>query len=356
MLAIVRRYTALASSLLPLLISGCTGGTSNGRSETKAKPIVAVEITSPKQDTTIVRGATLDLEWQSTADSCVVFLGDSRVAAKATSKAAIATADALLGVQRIRVVAWRNGASGEASTHVTLLADAAPREYGYKVVKSFPHDESAYTQGLLFYNGFFYESTGQRGASTVRKVEINTGKILQEKKLERSEFGEGLALHDGTLYQLTWTSHKCHRYDLETLTPVGELYYSTQGWGLESDGTHLYLTDGTENIYIVNPATFEVVRTIQAYSHAGPQRMLNELEFIDGLLYANVYLTDEIVAIEPSTGAIVRRIHLDGLLPQRERTPNTEVLNGIAYDAEHKAIYLTGKYWPRLYHVEFVAK
>lgn len=352
----IARYTALPCSLLLMLLTGCNGGASKGKSETKAKATIAIEITSPKHDTTVVHGATLDLNWESLADSCEVFLGDSRVAANAASSAAIATADAPLGVQRIRVVAWRNGTSGEASKRITLLADAAPREYGYRVVKAFPHDETAYTQGLLFHNGFLYESTGQRGASTVRKVEINTGKILQEKKLERSEFGEGLALHEGVLYQLTWTSHKCHRYALETLTPIGELYYSTQGWGLESDGTHIYMTDGTENIYVVNPATFEVVRTIQAYTNEGPQRMLNELEFIDGLLYANVYLTDEIVAIDPSSGAVARRVHLDGLLPQRERTPSAEVLNGIAYDAERKAIYLTGKYWPKLYHVEFVAR
>ena len=185
---------------------------------------------------------------------------------------------------------------------------------------------------------------------------IATGKVLQVRNLPGSEFGEGLALHGGALYQLTWTSHRCHVYDLSTFTPIKELYYNTQGWGLASDGKFLYMTDGTENIYVLDPGTFSVIRTIQAYTHEGPQRMLNELEFIEGLLYANVYLTDEIVAIDPDAGTVMRRIHLDGLLPDRYRTSHVEVLNGIAYDPTRGAIYLTGKYWPKLYQVSFVAR
>lgn len=347
---------ALSLCTLPIALTGCGGSASNGDPQRQVKQPITVELITPSRDTTVVSGATLKISWRATADSCRVFFAGTQVASISETSATIETADAPLGAQRIRVVAWRGGVPGETSRRVTLLANVAPKEFGYNVVNAYPHDENAYTQGLLFHNGFLYESTGQRGASTVRRVELRTGDVLKERKLDPGEFGEGLALHEGALYQLTWTSHKCHKYDLETLTPTGELYYSTQGWGLESDGENLYLTDGTENVYVVNPSTFEVLRTIQAYTNEGPQRMLNELEFIDGLLYANVYLTDLIVALDPKTGAVVRRIHLDGLLPAQERTPHAEVLNGIAYDAARGAIYLTGKYWPKLYHVEFVAK
>lgn len=349
-------HASLAIGLLSVIISSCGGGAPRGGSSATTQEEVAVSIITPARDSAVAQGTPIALRWDTSADSCQVFFNGTKTAVGKGSNLAIETSGTPLGVYRIRVKAWRNGASGEAYRSITVLANAAPREYGYRVVKAYPHDETAYTQGLLFHNGYLYESTGQRGASTVRRVELSSGKVLQEQELERSEFGEGMVLHDGSLYQLTWTSHKCHVYDLKTLTPIGAFYYSTQGWGLESDGTNLYLTDGTENIYVLDPSTFRVVRTIQAYTNEGPQRMLNELEFIDGLLYANVYLTDEIVAIEPTTGAVVRRIHLDGLLPKQDRTPRAEVLNGIAYDAERKAIYLTGKYWTRLFHVEFVAK
>lgn len=337
-----------------LMAVGCGGRVSERHVGSPSVDRVPVEIVVPTQDTIIVSGSQLMVQWATEADSCQVFFGAERIGVE--NGAAIDTKNCPLGVQHIRVVAWRNGGSSEALRRVAILAADAPQEYGYRVMKEYPHDENAYTQGLLFHNGSLYESTGQRGASTARRVELATGEVQQQQKLIDSEFGEGLTLHGGVLYQLTWTSHRCHLYDLETLSPIGEFYYNTQGWGLESDGVYLYMTDGTENIYVLDSKTFKVLRTIQAYTNEGPQRMLNELEFIEGLLYANVYLTDEIVAINPETGAVVRRVRLDGLLPERYRTPHVEVLNGIAYDAERGAIYLTGKYWPKLYHVEFVAK
>lgn len=337
---------------------GCGGGTTGNTKAINAEETIAVRIVVPTCDTVVVSGAEVDVAWEAngSVDSCQIFIGAKRQGAYNGVGRVTLSIGTELGVQSVRVIAWQEGKSREAMKRVTVLSATPPTLYGYRVKGVYPHDTGAYTQGLLFHEGFLYESTGQYGASELRKVCIVSGKVLKERKLDNAEFGEGLALHNATLYQLTWTSHCAHRYELETFEPAGDLYYSTQGWGLASDGESLYMTDGTENIYVLDPYTFRVIRTVQAYTHEGPQRMLNELEFIDGLLYANIYLTDEIVAIHPSTGAVARRIHMSGLLPQKERTPRVEVLNGIAYDAERQAIYLTGKYWPKLYHVEFVAK
>ena len=352
------RYLHIMAVLLGALglAYGCGGGVSQQGANGLTGGLARVQITLPGRDTTVVSGSVVDARWAMYADSCEVYFGTERIAGGMSQQARIDTKSRPLGVQHVRVMAWRNGKVFEKSRRVTILAASAPQEFSYRTVGEFPHDEDAYTQGLIFANGFLYESTGQRGASSVRRVEMATGRVLQVRNLPGSEFGEGLTLHGGALYQLTWTSHRCHVYDLSTFTPIKELYYNTQGWGLASDGKFLYMTDGTENIYVLDPGTFSVIRTIQAYTHEGPQRMLNELEFIEGLLYANVYLTDEIVAIDPDAGTVMRRIHLDGLLPDRYRTSHVEVLNGIAYDPTRGAIYLTGKYWPKLYQVSFVAR
>lgn len=292
---------------------------------------------------------------QSPIDSCVLWWGDCRLG-KVSKGDTLLQPDGLpVGVQYLRVVAHSGQAAQEWSRRVTLYP-APPVKYGYRVMASYPHDPKAYTQGLLYLDGFLYESTGQRGHSSVRKVELATGKVLQSATLADQLFGEGLALRQGTLYQLTWTSGKCLVFALATFQQVDELNYPGQGWGLECDGDLLYRTDGSEWLYQVEPAHFTTLRSLQVYTDKGPQPMLNELEFIDGLLYANVYMEDRIVAIEPNTGAVVRDIDMANLLKASDRTPEAEVLNGIAYDKQHGAIYVTGKYWPRLFQVQFVAK
>lgn len=289
-------------------------------------------------------------------DSISLFLDNQYLCRAQSENLELNTADWPLGEHALRTCTWKEKTSRTTSERVTLYAAQAPRKYGYRVLGEFPHDEQAYTQGLLWLQGYLYESTGVRGASSLRRVKLEDGGVTRMTNLEPEYFGEGLALHGGRLYQLTWTSRTGFIYDTATFKPLGTFSYSTQGWGLASDGEWLYMSDGTENIYQIAPDNFRVVRTIQVNDDKGPQVNLNELEMIEGLLYANVFMSDEIVAIDPASGCIMHRIDMSGLLPGRLRGPRTDVLNGIAYDSTRGAIYVTGKNWPRLYRVEFVER
>lgn len=328
-------------------------------SATTAPKFSPAEFIYPARDTTVVVGDAIRVQFRAgqdePCDSVELRLGDNPPE-RVDSSVAISTLHHPLGVQPLRLITWKGGSSQVRTRLVTLLAKEAPKQYGYQVLHEFPHSTDAYTQGLLLQGGYLYESTGQRGESTLRKVNIADGKAVQSHSLAAQYFGEGLTLFRGRLYQLTWTSHTAFIYDLESFAQVGQASYSSQGWGLTSDTSNLYLSDGTERIAVLAPETFAVKRVIQAYDDLGAQTMLNELEFADGLIYANVYQTDRIVAIDPATGQIVKNIVLSGLLPTHLRTLHTDVLNGIAHNPADDSFYLTGKYWPRLYQVKFKAQ
>lgn len=247
------------------------------------------------------------------------------------------------------------GKSGGSQTAVAAsrYAPAAPVRYGYKVVNTYPHNTSSYTQGLLWHNGYLYESTGLAGRSTIQKVELQTGRILQRHDLGGEYFGEGLALHGDKFYQLTWQSGRAFVYNLD-FTPAGEFSYKGEGWGLTSDGTHLYMSDGTDCIYVLDPATFRRLRTIQVVTDRQTVLYLNELEWIDGQIWANVYTSNLIVRIDPATGHVAGMIDLTVILPAEAVTPETDVLNGIAWDG--RRVFVTGKNWSKLFEIELTEK
>jgi glutamine cyclotransferase len=227
-----------------------------------------------------------------------------------------------------------------------------PVQYGYEVVGSYPHDTDSYTQGLYWHEGYMWEGTGEYGNSKLRKVELATGNVLREVSLAPVYFGEGIALHDGKIYQLTWREGEAFVYDAGTFEKIGGFEYPGEGWGLTTDGEKLYMSDGSNKIKVLDPADFRVVSTFDVTDGGRPVGMLNELEWIDGKIWANVYLTDEIVVIDPADGKLTARIDLSGLLPRMERTPHTDVLNGIAWDAADGRIFVTGKRWPRIYEIK----
>jgi len=231
-----------------------------------------------------------------------------------------------------------------------------PKRYGYKVEEVLPFDETAYTQGLFIHNGFLYLSTGQRGASFLRKIDFRQGRILQSVALQRQYFGEGACIHKERIYQLTWEEQTCFVYDAATLKQIGTLSYRGEGWGLTSDGARLIMSDGSSTLYFRDPDTFAVLHTVKVMNGKQEVRWLNELEYIEGEVWANVYTTDEIVRIDPATGKVTGIIDLRGLLARQYQTPRTEVLNGIAYDADKKHIYVTGKYWSKLYRISVISK
>jgi glutamine cyclotransferase len=227
-------------------------------------------------------------------------------------------------------------------------------EYTYTVVGSWPHDPNAFTQGLIYLDGVFYESTGLNGASSVRRVDPQTGNVLQRRDLSPAYFGEGLTEFGGKLYQLTWLSQTCFVYDRATFTPLGQFSYEGEGWGITHDGRSLIMSDGTDEIRFLDPETFAERRRIRVRANGVPVVRLNELEYIKGQIYANVWLTDEIVRIDPWSGWVTGRIDLTGLLPPG--TGHVDVLNGIAYDAATDRLFLTGKLWPRVFEVRLRRK
>ena len=229
----------------------------------------------------------------------------------------------------------------------------APRQYGVKVVREYPHDTGAYTQGLFFHDGQLYESTGQKGQSSFRKVNLKTGKVLRKLGFTRKYFGEGSVILDGRMYMLTWTDKVAFVYDAESLEYIKTYSYPREGWGLTTDGKSLIASDGSSTIYFLDK-NFQLQRSIKVTLNGRPVRFLNELEWIDGKIWANVYTTDMIVIINPKTGEVEGTVDCTGLLPQRLRTPDTDVLNGIA--VLDGRIFLTGKNWPKLYEIELIEK
>lgn len=226
------------------------------------------------------------------------------------------------------------------------------KSYGYRVVAELPHSTDAYTQGLQYVDGYLWEGTGGYGGSELTKTNMATGQVEMSTKLGRAYFGEGITVLDGKVYQITWHEHKAFVYDAATLRRLKTFDYLGEGWGLTTDGTKLYMTDGTDRITVRDADTFEPERTFSVRLSGKKIPYLNELEWIEGEIWANVYMTNEIVRIDPSTGNIVGIIDLSGIQSPSDIRYNTDVLNGIAYDSATGRIWVTGKNWNKIYQIE----
>lgn len=226
--------------------------------------------------------------------------------------------------------------------------------YGYKVVRTYPHDTGAYTEGLFWHDGYLYESTGTVGKSTIRKVDLDSGETVRKINLMPPYYGEGIIVFGDKLYQLTWQSGTGFIYDFDTLARVGQFSYPGQGWALTTDGQRLYMSDGTPQIRVLDPDTLDEVRRITVTWDGHEVGRINELEWIRGEIWANIWLTSRIARIDPETGHIVGFVDLEGLGPGagEVRDPSNAVLNGIAWDAKRKRIFVTGKNWPHLYQIQ----
>lgn len=228
--------------------------------------------------------------------------------------------------------------------------------YGYEVVHAFPHDSGAYTQGLVFHDGTLLESTGQVGHSSLRRVELETGKVLQKVDVDAPYFAEGITLLKGKIYQLTWQHQVGFIYDAWTFQKIGEFHYQGEGWGLANDGQSLILSDGSNRIRFLDPANFEVQKTIAVVNGRAQVNELNELEYIKGEIYANIWHADRIARIDPRTGAVIGWIELTGLLATGEVSDEEAVLNGIAYDETNGRLFVTGKLWPKVFEIRLTRK
>ncbi len=236
-----------------------------------------------------------------------------------------------------------------------LLAGSLWGQWTYQIVKTYPHDREAFTQGLEYRNGFLYEGTGLHGRSTLRKVKLETGVVLQKLSLPAQYFGEGISVVGDRIVQLTWQSEVGFVWGLHDFKLQNKFTYRGEGWGLTTDGKNLYFSDGTDEIRVLDGKTFTEIRRIRVRENGRPLKELNELEWVEGEILANVWQTDRIVKINPLDGRVTGSVDLAGILPWDERA-GTDVLNGIAYDAVGKRLFVTGKLWPNLFEIKLVKK
>lgn len=274
----------------------------------------------------------------------------------------VSTAGLSLGYKLITAVIEEGGKKDTLTINIELKSALKPVQYTYKVVNTFPHDTSAYTQGLEYHGGKFLESTGQEEHSTLRWVEVKSGKVLQQTKLDDQYFGEGSSLVDNKVVMLTWQNRLGLVFDAKSFNQLSTFPYqaSMEGWGLCFDGKQLIKSDGTNKIWFLNKDNYKEESSIEVYNNAGPVDRLNELEYIDGKIYANVYTKNVIVVIDPKSGVVEQEIDFAGLLPagyyKDEIDQANNVLNGIAWDKDGKRLFVTGKKWPKMFEVKISPK
>jgi len=336
-----------------LTLVGCTNSSKNQNTY----------FLSPEAGTSVSVGDEIKLQLRfpegKSADSVVYFVDDKRFSTVKDSQLVVfPTAGAKIGSRLFTAKIYANGEAQELSTNVLIKPAQAPEQFSYRVLATIAHDTSSYTQGLEFNDGMLYESDGEYGSSSLRKVDLKTGKVLKKQDLANEVFAEGLSVLGDKLVQLTWQENVGLVYNKNSFVLQGQFPYqnSREGWGLCNDGERFYKSDGTNQIYFLNKDTYQEEGFIEVYNNQGPVDQLNELEFIDGKIYANVYQTDKIVMIDPKTGAVTGEIDLSGMLQPKERYANTDVLNGIAYDAAGKKLYITGKKWPKLFQIALIKR
>ncbi|HNS30987.1 MAG TPA: glutaminyl-peptide cyclotransferase [Tenuifilaceae bacterium] len=316
-----------------------------------------VRFDQPVNGSMFAQGEAVMLSLRVVADTVkpdsVLLYADSRFLAKLDELTySMETQTLPLGSRRIRATAWYNGERQTVSVGIRIKAGKSPRTMNYRVVNTFPHDKEAYTQGLFYHNGYLIESTGQKGMSTLRRVEIKTGKVVQSVNLDQNYFGEGATLYKDEIYQLTWTSRKGFVYNPQTFSLIRTFEYLTQGWGITTMHDTLIMSDGSNVLYFLEPKSFTELRRVEVCDSNGPVSQLNELEYIQGKVYANIYQTDRIVIINPSSGMVEAQVDFSNLLKLSDRHRNIDVFNGIAWDEENQRLFVTGKNWPKLFQVE----
>jgi glutamine cyclotransferase len=255
------------------------------------------------------------------------------------------------GRKSFKATAYREGKARTTVTRFIIInSDIVPKRYGYKIINTYPHDRAAFTQGLFYDGGVLYEGTGQENSS-LRKVELESGKVLQQLSLSSDLFGEGITLYNGRIFQVTWQSRVGFVYDKSTFKQINKIYYQTEGWGLTTMDDKIVMSDGSNIIYFFEPEMFTVISRIEVYDNEHKVDTLNELEYINGEIWANIWMTDLIARIDPATGKVLGYIDLAGILNDPQTDTKVNVLNGIAFDKTGNRIFVTGKNWPKLFEI-----
>ncbi len=295
----------------------------------------------------------LNFDKKISADRCIVEYNDKIIDSISTKDTEFVckSINNKLGNNTLYFTVYEKDQKYQSSVNFILLPDKSPKSLSYKVINTFPHDHLAYTQGLFYKDGFLYEATGLKGESTVRKVEIKTGKVIRSFAIPTEIFGEGITYYDDKIAQLSWNAGRGFVYRFSDFKLLNEFTYNGEGWGLEHYNNHLYMTDGTSTIRILSDQNYTLLETIEVYDDNGPVKYLNEIEFIKGKLWANIYRHEKIAVINPKNGMVEAYIDLSRLLPMNDYTSDTDVLNGIAYDETNNRIFVTGKKWPKLFEI-----
>lgn len=361
----------MAAFTMTIIINSCKSET--GTKSVNNKSTVPASITeqfsyrflSPLPNQTFTIGEKINVSLQKTDSSSVDSLiliveNESFPVNPATDmKISITPKGVKVGAVRLKLNIYHQGGKVPqiVSVPVSFLSDIKPKEYTYRVVNEFPHDREFYTQGFEYQKGYFFEGTGQRGESALRKIVYNTGEIIKSRTLSPDLFGEGITLLNGKIYQITYSTQVGFIYDIETFEQLQKIYYQNrEGWGLTNNGKEIIMSDGTNILYFRDPEYFSVLHQIEVYDNVQAVDSLNELEYLNGYIYANRYQTEQVVIIDPLNGKVVGRADMKGLLKPEDRQSGTDVLNGIAWDNENKRLFVTGKYWPKVFQVELIPK
>jgi glutamine cyclotransferase len=286
-------------------------------------------------------------------DSIIYYVNDKKVGSKkGNNKLNFNLKDQKLGYHNLKALVYFENENTEATARIELISSIQPKLLKYKIVNTFPHDTASFTEGLEFYKDTLYESTGQKGKSYFRKYDHKSGKVYKQIDLKDIYFGEGITIVNGKLYQLTWEEKTGFIYDVKTLKLEKTFTYEKeiQGWGMTNDGTNIYQTDGTEKIWKMDPNTQKMIDNIKVYSGSSKIKAINELEWINGKIYANVFETDAIAVVKPETGEVEGIMDMSGLRKFLNVTPS-DVLNGIAYNPKTKTIFVTGKNWNKMFEI-----
>jgi glutaminyl-peptide cyclotransferase len=272
----------------------------------------------------------------------------------ATPSPNLAAAAATVQVNVPLVLTAPPSATAAPSPTASATPRPAPPVATYQVVNTYPHDRAAFTEGLVYQDGWLYEGTGLNGRSDLRKVKLETGEVVQTRAISDTYFGEGITIFGDKIFQLTWQTHVGFIYDKASFEQIGEFRYPSEGWGLTHDGTRLIMSDGTATLHFLDPQTLQETGTVAVYDNNGPVVQINELEYINGEVYANIWQTEMIARISPQTGQVLGWINMAGLLGPGDRQQPVDVLNGIAYDAAGDRLFVTGKLWPKLFEVKLI--
>lgn len=357
--------------VIVLLLSSCIGGGGNGdvpptgskkKTITHSVSCVSPNIARPSPGDKLRTGEELKVRLlmpgrKDMPDSVLIKFGDRELmlVSGMWEETGIPTEGMLPGRRTLEVTAYREGERCEKRRMgIYIVSDIVPTVYSYEVVNTYPHDKTAYTQGLVYHDGFLYEGTGQRGRSSLRKVVPETGEPWASLNLPKEYFGEGICIFNDRIIQLTWTSGIGFVYDLGSFRLLNKISYPTQGWGISTNGHEYIMSDGSNKLIFLDPNSYSETSRIEVCDNKGPVSNLNELEYINGLVYANVFMTDRIAVVDPSSGKVLSYIDLTGLLKEEDKHPSLDVLNGIAWDAPGKRLFVTGKNWPKLFEIKMV--